>query len=118
MAVSAQDLARTLVARQRARLQALDRRAEQAKQAVTTVATLCLSRGELDASWIVGSLSNGTFGQASDVDVVVRGLRPSFRARLWGELSEATGLSVDLLLYEELTSSFRERVEKEGLRVA
>lgn len=65
-------------------------------------------------AWLIGSLAWGGFGERSDVDVVVSGLKGDEATRLELLLVGAAGVPVDLLHLETLPESFRSRVLAEG----
>lgn len=66
-------------------------------------------------AWLIGSLAWGGFGEHSDIDVVVRGLAPPEATRLELGLLRALGWTVEVLRFEELPTSFGERVLREGI---
>jgi len=68
-------------------------------------------------AWLIGSLAHGTFGAASDVDLVVAGLEPEAAASLGLALADRLAARVDLLRLEELRPSFRDRVLAEGMPI-
>lgn len=69
-------------------------------------------------AWLIGSAAWGGFGERSDVDVVVRALDPSRVTETADRLAAVAGVAVDLLRFEELAPSFRDRVERDGARLA
>ncbi len=78
----------------------------------TAIATLLPSHAK---AWLIGSLAWGGFGERSDVDVVVRGLTPQAATRLDLALLRALEWTVEVLRFEELPDSFRERILREGI---
>jgi len=68
-------------------------------------------------AWLIGSLAWGGFGVRSDVDLVVRGAAPAAATALEVELICELKLEVDVLRMEDLPGGFRERVEREGVRL-
>jgi predicted nucleotidyltransferase len=99
------------------------RTADEARRsgAVERARTACgaLAREHVLASaWVVGSAAWGGFGERSDLDVVVEGLAPEAAAAAADTLAGVAGLPVDLLRLEELPETFRERVRRDGVRLA
>jgi predicted nucleotidyltransferase len=68
--------------------------------------------------WLIGSLAWGGFGERSDVDLVVSHIDRQRADDLERAVAKATGVFVDLLFLDELPAAFRERVEREGERLA
>lgn len=68
-------------------------------------------------AWLIGSLAWGGFGERSDVDLIVAGLKEVDAARIVEAVSRVAGVDVDLLQLEELPETFRERVESEGIQI-
>lgn len=117
MAVTPQQLASTLIHRNEERLRLLAERANELRRLVGQWATERRARGEVTGVWLTGSLAKGTWGEQSDVDVVVEGLtRPD--GATWDELVALLGTSVDLLRIEELPADFARRVRDEGEKLA
>ncbi len=85
------------------------------RQALDVVTQQLAREGLMAKAWLIGSLATGTFGPGSDVDIVVGGSQPSDYGTLWNRFSDALGMEVDLLRFEELPESFRDRVSSEGL---
>ena len=69
------------------------------------------------SAWLIGSLAWGGFGERSDIDVVLQGASPEQACRLEVDLTRALRLPVDMLRFEELPDSFRERVVQQGIRL-
>jgi hypothetical protein len=115
MAVRPEELAATLVARYRARQTAHTRRADAIRAALGPALREGLAGRGRCRAWLVGSLAHGTFGPASDVDVVVEGVTAEEAAALWLALGERLDAAVDLLRLEELPPAFRARVLAEGI---
>lgn len=120
-----QDLASTLVRRARRRRREDERRLARARAGVEAVLRACLEHRSLQRAWLIGSVAWGGVHGRSDVDVVVEGLGdPEDGAGatltagiLWDRLSEAAGLDVDLLQFEDLDPDFQERVLAEGAEI-
>lgn len=117
MAVRPEDLARTLIARGRARLSADATRAADVGARVERAAREMISGGLIRRAWLIGSLAWGGFGERSDVDLVIEGATREETSLLWGRLMDACGEHVDLLRLEELSRSFQARVVNEGLPI-
>jgi predicted nucleotidyltransferase len=115
MPVTPQETAATL--RQRS---ADSRRAAESRAADMRDRTVTLVRGQLPAggrAWLIGSLAWGAFGVRSDVDIVLANVDGQTTTSIEVALCTALGLEVDLLTFESLPPSFRERVEREGLAI-
>jgi predicted nucleotidyltransferase len=115
MPTSPHDMVVTLQQRSaRAREAALKRAAEVRAQVVELV------RGQLPAgarAWLVGSLAWGSFGERSDVDLVLDGVSGPFGTAIEIAVTRATGVEVDLLPFRGLSPSFQSRVLQEGLAI-
>ena len=109
-----EELAAALVRRERRRRERAQGRAERLRRAVIDQLVAELRAGRFERAWLIGSLAWGDVHERSDVDVVVEGLAADEAGSLWNELSEASGVPVDLLRLEDLGESFRRRVETEG----
>ncbi len=68
-------------------------------------------------AWLIGSLAWGGFGEHSDIDVVLRGCSAKTACRVEVALTTALRVAVEVLRFEELPAEFRERVEREGVRL-
>lgn len=68
--------------------------------------------------WLIGSLAWGGFSDRSDVDVVVKALSFNDRYAFERALISAAQRKIDLLDFETLSPSFRERVELEGILIS
>ncbi len=68
-------------------------------------------------AWLIGSLAWGGFGERSDIDVVLRGAPPGHASRLELALTRFVGVPVEVLRLEDLPGSFRERIERDGIRL-
>lgn len=116
-----EDLAATLVRRARRRRQEDERRLARARTGAEAVLKACLEDGRIRRAWLIGSAAWGGVHGRSDLDIVVEGLRGPEHGRaggaLWDRLSEAAGLDVDLLRFEELDRGFQERVVSEGVEI-
>jgi predicted nucleotidyltransferase len=78
---------------------------------------LCAAQrdGLVTRAWLIGSLTGDRFGDGSDVDVVVEGLRPDAVGTLWDRLEVRVEGPVDVLRFESLPDGFRARVLREGV---
>lgn len=115
MPLSAEESARQFQERaQRARAER-ERRAVEVRAAVEQkVKTLLPPEGR---AWLIGSLAWGGFGERSDVDLVISGVTGSEATLLEDAVGRAAHAEVDLLQFDELPASFRDRVEREGVRI-
>jgi predicted nucleotidyltransferase len=110
-----EDLARTLIERERAARQLRERRSEELRAAVEAWVREAKAGRRLERAWLIGSLAWGEWGERSDVDLVVEGLPDPEAAKAWGELERLLGTQVDLLRIEELPADFAARVREEGV---
>lgn len=101
---------RALRARAERERRALEVRAEVEQQ----VRTLLPAGGR---AWLIGSLVWGGFGERSDVDLVLSGVTGPQATVLEEAVARVAHASVDLLQLDELPSSFRQRVEREGVPI-
>jgi predicted nucleotidyltransferase len=112
-----EELAAAMVRRVRAEH---ERQAERGQRLIVQLRREILdlrATGSLDAAWLIGSLAWGGFGNGSDVDVVVRGSDPARIGALWGHLSDALDIDVDVLRLEDMPDAFRDRVLASGRRL-
>lgn len=120
-----EDLAATLVRRAHRRRKDDERRLARARAGVEAVLQTCLEAGSLRRAWLIGSGAWGGAHARSDLDIVVEGLPGPEGGRgvgltagaLWDRLSQAAGLDVDLLRFEELDRGFQRRVLAEGVEI-
>lgn len=119
-----QDLAATLLRRARRRREEDEERLARARAGVEAVLRECLQEEIIRRAWLIGSGAWGGVHAHSDLDVVVEGFRASqdgggglLPGMLWDRLSEAAGLDVDLLRFEELEPGFQERVRSDGVEI-
>jgi predicted nucleotidyltransferase len=117
MTVRPEELAATLVARRRRERADAAARAATACAQARVVARALREEGVIEGAWLIGSLAWGEAGARSDADIVVRGCTPSALTGAWRRLGDALDLSVDVLRFEELASSFQSRVLEQGIRV-
>lgn len=117
MSVTPEDLARTLLARERSRREHNARRAEQLRRALSSWAAAAKASGLVGRAWMLGSLARGDWGDASDVDIAVEGLAPNCEASTWSGLEALLSSSVDLLRVESLPRPFAERIRAEGIEL-
>jgi predicted nucleotidyltransferase len=116
--VTPADLRRTLMERSRARRLAAEDRARCVARAAKDGVAELVRRGLVHQAWLIGSAAWGGFGVRSDADVVVRGLPAPARSRAEALMAETVGTHVDVLRWEDLPDGFRERVAREGVRLA
>lgn len=118
MAVSPEDLRRTLAARvSQSRAEAEARRAG-AVDAARAVCRELVREAAIGEAWLIGSAAWGAFGERSDLDIVVRGLASGDAVALSDRLAGCARVDVDLLRWEELDESFRSRILALGERLA
>ncbi|MDD5090127.1 MAG: hypothetical protein PHQ23_04345 [Candidatus Wallbacteria bacterium] len=66
-------------------------------------------------AWITGSLiREGTFGEGSDIDIVLKNYTGS-RFDIWCDLADELGENLDVILYEKC--GFREHLDEHSLKV-
>lgn len=75
MAVRPAELAATMRARAEEFARRLQQRRRQTWSAIESAARELLRSGEVRRVWVIGSLLHGGFGEGSDADVVVAGVR-------------------------------------------
>lgn len=118
MTVTASGLRATLAARSRAAQAKAQAQRDRAVASVTEKCAALVRAGAISGAWLVGSAAWGGFGERSDIDVVVRDLDERAATGAADALTEAAGVCVDLLRIEELPAGFRQRVLREGERLA
>jgi predicted nucleotidyltransferase len=115
VSVTPADTAATLQKRSAESRRQAETRAESVReQAVTIVRGLLAPRMR---AWLIGSLAWGGFGIRSDVDMVLSGVDPERAGAIEDALLRALRVDVDLLVFEELPASFRDRIEREGIAI-
>jgi predicted nucleotidyltransferase len=114
MSVGPEELAAAMVRRGARARRWWDERARQLTERVEAEIATALADGLGRRAWLIGSLASGTFGPASDVDIVVEGLPATRTGELWDRLGVRLGARIDLLRLEELAPRFRSRVLSEG----
>lgn len=117
MVPQANDLAAMLVRRAWHTRRQDEARLSRARAGALRVLRAGREEGTIERAWLIGSAAWGRAHGRSDVDVVVAGIPRDRTGALWDRLSQACGLDVDLLRFEELEPRFRERVLSEGLEV-
>ncbi|MBI3186099.1 MAG: nucleotidyltransferase domain-containing protein [Myxococcales bacterium] len=115
MAVTAAEMARALVERQRRKREAHAHRAAELRARLADWAASAVRAGIIRRAWLIGSLAWGSHGEGSDVDLVVEGLGVERETQTWVELCDLVQGSVDLLRIEELPESFARRAQAEGV---
>ncbi len=117
MTVTPEQLAQVLVERRRQRRLVHEQHAAQCRERLPTLVVRLAREYHFTRAWLIGSLVVGTFGEHSDVDVVVEGLADDRIGAVWGALEDGLATPVDLLRIESLSDSFRARVLREGVLV-
>jgi predicted nucleotidyltransferase len=118
MTVTASGLRATLAERSRVAKAKAKAQRDRAVASVTESCVAFVREGAISGAWLVGSAAWGGFGERSDIDVVVGDLDERAAAGVVDALTEAAGVRVDLLRLEELSAGFRQRVLREGERLA
>lgn len=113
MAVSVEQTVATLLRRAAAQRQAREAQALLVRERLFALLRCELPHGV--RAWLIGSLAFGGFGAHSDVDLVIAGADAALALRLELLLTAALAVPVEVLRFEELPASFRERVEREGV---
>lgn len=115
MSVSVEESARSL--RERA-LRARAEREDRARRVRADVEMQLRAHLPPEArAWLIGSLAWGEFGERSDVDLVLDGVTDPDASRIEEAVARAAGVEVDLLYLGDLPPSFRQRVERDGIRI-
>ena len=112
MAVSVEEAMRTF--RERDRREQLQREQNAARVRGAVEEAVRAHLPQHGRAWLIGSLVWGGYGERSDVDLVLSEVGGAQATEIEEAVARAAGTSVDLLQLEELPSSFRERVEREG----
>lgn len=112
MPVSPEQTAETLRRRSAAERAARDALANTLRLRVMARVRAALPVG--GRAWLIGSLAWGDFGERSDIDIVTEGWPPTARLSLENDLARSTDREVDCLAWEDLSPTFRARVEREG----
>jgi predicted nucleotidyltransferase len=109
------EVAKTLAARAgQAEERRIAREAEVRARVVTLVRSML---PESCRGWLIGSLAWGGFGPRSDVDLVLEGVAGEAALRIECSVAEAADSEVDLIDFELLPASLRERVLREGIAI-
>lgn len=115
MPVTPSEAAATLQRRYRERHLARVERAKLVHQRVKNVVRdLALSKARI---WLIGSLADGSFGERSDIDIVIDTVDDAQANRLFDQLERELALPIDLLLWRELDTTFQARVLRDGERL-
>lgn len=113
-----QQLAETIKRRVRARNAELREQADRLRAEVERWAGEKVAGGTATRVWLIGSLATGLWSENSDVDVVIEGASTATEGRLWGDLIDRTGVSVDPFLIEDLPEPFAASVRATGVLLA
>ncbi|MBN1961315.1 MAG: nucleotidyltransferase domain-containing protein [Deltaproteobacteria bacterium] len=117
MSVAPKALARLLVNRRKVTNAKAQERGELLQASVRGKIKELYKSGIISRAWLIGSLARKSFGIASDVDIVIEGLKTSDISKLAAELTLHFQVEVDLLRFEQLPLSFQKRVLAEGVRL-
>jgi len=118
MTVAPEDLARTMLRRASAQIEAAERDRADTVTAVTRELRRLRQQLGFRRAWLIGSLAWGGFGVRSDIDVVIEGASEQDLMTVADAVGSATGRVVDALAFESLPEDFAARVLGEGRRVA
>lgn len=114
MVVSVEQTVATLRARASAQRLLLEARAKVVRDRLDQSLSAHLAPGT--RAWLIGSLAWGGFGDHSDVDLVLGDVDSSFASQLELLLTRELDVPVEVLRLEDLPATFRDRIEREGLR--
>lgn len=115
MAVSVEQTIATLRARASAERTARELRTATLRERLTRCVVAELQPGV--EAWLIGSLAWGGFGDHSDIDLVLRGADGALATRLEMWLTRELEVPVEVLHIEQLPAAFRDRIEREGIRL-
>lgn len=118
MSVAPTDLSRTLVRRASSKRGADEEERDRCRRALALALPAMLRELGFTRAWLIGSLAWGGFGVRSDIDVVVEGAGTDALNAIADAIGSATGRTIDVLAFETLPPSFRERVLSDGIHVA
>lgn len=113
MTVSVEQTVATLRARASARRAAQEAHAKTVRDRLLHCLGSHLPAGS--RAWLIGSLAWGGFGEHSDVDLVLHGADSEFASRLEMLLTRELDVPVEVLRFEDLPATFRQRIEREGV---
>ena len=111
---TAQELAETLRARSGERRARAEARAARLRGQLATAARMLVDRYGASQVFLFGSLADGSFSEASDVDLAATGMRAAGYFDALAELMQLFGAPVDLVRFEEAPPSLRDRILVEG----
>lgn len=112
--VAALDLANTLRARSAERRARADVRAARLRAQLEPAARILRDSFGASHVFLFGSLADGTFSEASDVDLAVADLPRARYFEALAELMRLFGVRVDLVRIEDAPSSLRDCILQEG----
>jgi len=72
---------------------------------------------EFECLFAVGSLVSGRFTRRSDIDLVVKGMKPEDFFKAHALLLRESPFDIDMKPYEELSQTFQADVRKRGIIV-
>lgn len=104
----------------RRRIDEEDRRRELAKRAFRQAEALTdvlKNKYQCQEVYLIGSLARHEFGEHSDIDLVVGGLRAEHYYRALGEISSLSSFPVDLVPLEAANDLIKESIAAEGIRM-
>jgi predicted nucleotidyltransferase len=89
-------------------------KARRAGRAAEKVAGMLAGAYGVEKVVLFGSVIEGRFGEASDIDLGVEGLEKGSYIKALVEAESLAGFPVDIKPLEDVRESFRERIEKTG----
>lgn len=117
MSVTPAELAATLLRRAAARRVEDADDEERCRREVLTLLPALRRELGFRRAWLIGTLAWGGFGVRSDIDVVLEALDAEVAHVVAERLGHATGREVDVLVFDTLPPSFKDRIVKDGLDV-
>jgi predicted nucleotidyltransferase len=109
------EIAKTLAARDRQAEEKRNAREAEVRSRVVTLVRAMLP--ESGRAWLIGSLAWGGFGLRSDVDLVLEGIKGEAAVSIELAVAQAAETEVDVIDFELLPASLRDRVLREGIAI-
>ncbi len=101
----------------RERKDKIEMQRSEAKAEVLRLEALLRKGFEFESLFIVGSLVSGRFGRRSDIDLIIKGLKPEDFFKAHALLLRESSFDIDLKPYEDLSEAFQSDVRKKGVKV-